>query len=813
MRILFCNKYNFPFSGTEVYLSELTSLLRSEGHQTASFGMSDMRGATSEYSRFLVPHLDFKDPQHGPVSRARLAAHAIYSLSARKRLRSLIREFKPDVAHVRNIYHHLSPSILWELNAHGIPVIYHLNDFKLLCPSYNCVADGSACELCNRGKFWHVLTAGCYPGAGARGILAMEAYVHQWLRTYQHCVSRFLAPSYFVREKLAANGWDEKRIQVLYHFQKLPRWDTQPVSNNAAVLYFGRLSREKGLRDLLLAMQRLPEINLLVVGDGPQRTELQTTAASLSLRNVQFAGHLEGAELYERIGASCFTLMPSHAYETFGKTILESYAHGRAVIASDLGPRRELIVHGRTGLLFEAGKVEQLAAAISLLHSNPEAATKMGSAGRELVRLRHTPEHHYNTLVQLYEELSHKNQPQFAVPGPAKPRLRIAFVGGRGVVSKYSGIEACYEEVGKRLVAMGHEVTIYCRTYFTPNTDEYEGMRLVRLPTIRSKHLETAVHTLLSSVHSMFSRNQIVHYHALGPALFSFLPRLTGKKTAVTVQGLDWQRKKWGPIARAVLQLGEKAAISFPNLTVVVSKTLHAYYASRYRAVPSFIPNGTDVYPRITAKQILKWELQPGKYILFLGRFSPEKNCELLIDAYEKLDTPVKLVLAGGSSHCDDYAWNLRKRENERIRILDWVFGESLLELLTNAMLFVLPSDLEGLSLALLDAMGAGICVLTSDIAENRELVDDGAGFTFRRGDRDDLARMLRLLICDPQVRMAAGQRAQERVRTGYLWRKITQEHERAYLRLIGQNEDAGAQAVPSYEVCKRMPQEEEQIA
>ena len=156
MRILYCNKYNFPFSGTEVYLFELMDLMRSGGHEVALFSMSDPRGPSTAYDRHFVSHIDFKRPKWGLISNARLAAHAIYSREARRRLRGMIAEFRPDVAHVRNIYHHLSPSILWELKKHGVPVIYHLNDFKLLCPSYNMVAHGRACEKCSAGKFCHV---------------------------------------------------------------------------------------------------------------------------------------------------------------------------------------------------------------------------------------------------------------------------------------------------------------------------------------------------------------------------------------------------------------------------------------------------------------------------------------------------------------------------------------------------------------------------------------------------------------------------------------------------------------------------------
>ncbi|MGA9800803.1 MAG: glycosyltransferase, partial [Terriglobales bacterium] len=223
MRILYCNKYNFAFSGTEVYLFELMELMRSHGHEAALFSMVDPRGEPTKYDQHFVPAIDFKSAKPALLNGARQAAHALYSRQARQKLREMIKAFRPDVAHVRNIYHHLSPSILWELKAQRVPVVYHLNDFKLLCPSYNLVARGQACERCRGGKFWHVVTEGCYQGPpGATLVLAAEAYLHKWLRSYETCVSRFLVPSSFVKQKLVENGWDEEKISVLPHFQNLP---------------------------------------------------------------------------------------------------------------------------------------------------------------------------------------------------------------------------------------------------------------------------------------------------------------------------------------------------------------------------------------------------------------------------------------------------------------------------------------------------------------------------------------------------------------------------------------------------------------
>ncbi|MBV9572586.1 MAG: glycosyltransferase family 4 protein [Acidobacteriales bacterium] len=354
-----------------------------------------------------------------------------------------------------------------------------------------------------------------------------------------------------------------------------------------------------------------------------------------------------------------------------------------------------------------------------------------------------------------------------------KPRLRLAFIGGRGLISKYSGIETYYEQVGQRLAARGHHVTIYCRSYFTPRLKSYNGMRIVRLPTIRCRPLETLLHSLLSTVHAMCTRCDVVHYQALGPALFSFLPRIAGKKTVVTVQGLDWQRKKWGRIASAVLRLGEVAAIRFPNATIVVSRTLKQHFGSRHRRETAYVPNGAPIRSRVHPSKIGQLGLDPGNYILYLDRFSAEKNCHLLVDAYERIQTSAKLVLAGGSSHSDSYATRLRQYASNQIHILDWVSGEMLDDLLTNAMLLVLPSDIEGLSLVLLEAMGAGVCVLASDIPENRELVEQ-VGFVFKHGDVHDLERMLRSLIHDPAARLASSGRGREMVRQHYSWDAIT---------------------------------------
>jgi glycosyltransferase involved in cell wall biosynthesis len=799
MRILYCNKYDYPFSGTETYLFDLIQQMDKRGQETALFSMDHGRSPAFSGRSYRIPKVDFKDPNAGFAKKARMAAHALYSPSARRAMHSCVTDFAPDLAHVRGIYHHLSPSILWELKRQRIPVLYHLNDFKILCPTYNFVADGHACDLCSKGAFYHAATKGCYTGPRSSAVvLAAEAYLHKWLRTYQRCVDMFLAPSEFVRDKLIAGGFSSKRIEVLPHFQTLPR-DEQLTSDEGYVLYFGRLSPEKGAYELLRAMVRLPHTPLVIAGEGPERPRLEALAKELNLKQVSFVGMVHGEKLQKLIAGCSFSVFPSHAYETLGKSILESYAWGRPVIASDLGSRREFVQHGVTGLLYPSGDREQLAHSIEFLFDRPDLIEKMGTASRNRVKANHNPEQHLEKLLDLYHRLTSTKKLLSFPSLPESPRpqrgVRVAFIGGRGLVSKYSGIESYYEQAGKELARMGHEVTVYCRSYFTPAMSTHNGMRVRRLPTIRSKHLETFIHTLLSTAHAMMSDYDVVHYHCLGPALFSFLPRLAGKKTVVTVQGLDWQRGKWGRIASRVLRWGEAAAVSAPDATMVVSRTLQEHYRRQYKRNTIYIPNGATPATRRLPRKLIEWNLVADNYVLFLGRFSPEKNCHLLIEAFENVHTDMKLVLAGGSSHSDAYANGLRRHESEQIRFLPWVSGNDLEELLSHAALFVLPSEIEGLSLALLDAMAAGVCVLTSDIPENKEVVQD-AGFTFRTGDQPDFEHMLDKLIHDPDLRRQAATRERERIQGEYVWPAVARSVEDTYYDLLGwkSNERISAQ-------------------
>jgi glycosyltransferase involved in cell wall biosynthesis len=369
--------------------------------------------------------------------------------------------------------------------------------------------------------------------------------------------------------------------------------------------------------------------------------------------------------------------------------------------------------------------------------------------------------------------------------------MKIAFIGGRGVIGKYSGIETYYEEIGSRLVKLGHEVTIYCRPYFTPDTKYYRGMHIKRIPTVRNKYTETIVHSFLSTCHALFCQYDIIQFHALGSSPLAVLPRLAGEKTVVSVQGLDGERAKWGKVAKRYLRACEWAAVHCPSTTSVVSRQLADYYARKYRAPVTYIPNGITPVTAVPPNHIKAFGLGHRDYILFVGRLTPEKGCHDLLEAFKKLDTPYKLVFVGDSTYAQDYVDRLKQDESDLIQFLGFQTGETLSELFSNAYIYVLPSSIEGLSISLLEAMGYGNCVLTSDIPENVELVGEH-GFTFQTGNPDHLRQSMDYLIQHPDVVEVSGKAARVHVEMHYNWDMIAHRTERFFESLLQDNARTG---------------------
>ena len=346
---------------------------------------------------------------------------------------------------------------------------------------------------------------------------------------------------------------------------------------------------------------------------------------------------------------------------------------------------------------------------------------------------------------------------------PNSEKLNIAMLGHKRIPSNEGGVEVVVEALAAGLAQRGHSVTCYNRAghhicgaeHELAAGSVYRGIRLITVPTLERKGFAAVISSFFAAVRSAFGHYDVVHIHAEGPAFFCWLPKLFGKRVIVTVHGLDWQRQKWnGGFASKFIHLGERCAVWFADEIIVLSENVRQFFLDTYGRATRFIPNGVSAPTRESPRLIEeKWGLQKDGYILYLGRIVPEKGETYLIEAFKQVKTDKKLVIAGGSSDTEYYLKQLRElaAEDERILFTGFVQGQAKDELYSNAYVYTLPSDLEGMPLSLLEAMSYGNCCLVSDIPECAEVVEEKA-VTFRKSSVDDLRDKLQMLCDHPET-------------------------------------------------------------
>jgi glycosyltransferase involved in cell wall biosynthesis len=349
--------------------------------------------------------------------------------------------------------------------------------------------------------------------------------------------------------------------------------------------------------------------------------------------------------------------------------------------------------------------------------------------------------------------------------------VRVAFIGQKGVPATYGGVERHVEELAARLAARGHQACVYNRPHYNPSAPvEYRGVAVVTLPSVATKHLDAITHVAVCTVHALRHGADIVHYHGVGPALLSWVPGRRDVCALATVHGRDWQRPKWGGIASLALRAGEWMSVHAPDATVVVSRSLSSELSGRYGRPLHYIPNGIMLEGADDMSILDELGLNPGSYVLFASRLVPEKGAHYLADAWRRQDSDMTLVMAGDSSFSADYVQSLRAAcEHDRIVFPGYVFGPRLATLFRNAALFVLPSDVEGLPIVLLEALGYGTPVLASDIGPNREVLGD-LGRTFAAGNVDDLRRQLKAALDDLPTLREQAKEAASSIAVTYDW-------------------------------------------
>ena len=365
--------------------------------------------------------------------------------------------------------------------------------------------------------------------------------------------------------------------------------------------------------------------------------------------------------------------------------------------------------------------------------------------------------------------------------------MRLAILGTRGIPASYGGFETFAEHLSTRLVARGHEVTVYCRSHYTsPRQLEFQGVRLQVLPTIHHKYLDTVVHTFLSALHAAPQRYDAALICNAANAPFAPILRWTGTPVAINVDGLEHKRKKWNVIGRTYYLLAERLATILPNETVTDARVIQDYYRARYGADSTMIAYGADVERR-PDPLVRRWRVEPNRYVLYVSRLEPENNAHLVIEAFKRVRTAHKLLIVGDAPYAHQYIAELKRRArgDKRILFTGFVFGRDYRTLQQNAYCYVHATEVGGTHPALLEAMGFGNCVLTLAAPENVEAIGD-AGIPYT--DETDLAEKLQRVLRDGSLVHAYRNRAQTRVLQKYDWEYVVDRYEELFARMAGQS-------------------------
>lgn len=411
-KILLVNKFYYLRGGTERYCFDVTRLLRQEGHTVIPFSMAHERNLDSKYTPYFVDEISLERSTdwRRPLAVLKAAGRAVYSPQARHSLKQLIDDERPDLAYLHNIHHQISLSILPLLKGHGIPIVWRLHDYSVFCPNSLFYSQGAVCEACAGGRYYHIVLRRCRRGSRAASLVAcLGSCLDRWLRLAD-CVDLFIAPSHFLKDKMVQHGLDAQRLVVQPNFIPPDRFDPAPpptwpgeeaADGEGYLLFFGRLSEEKGVKTLIEAMARLPDSKLVIAGDGPQRSGLESLAARVAGRRIRFTGYQPPEKLQATLRRASLVIVPSEWYENCPYAILEAFAAGKPVVASRIGGIPELVQHGQDGLLFEAGNALELADCIRTLAVDDRRRRRLGQSARKKIEKLYRPQSHYAGLMEI----------------------------------------------------------------------------------------------------------------------------------------------------------------------------------------------------------------------------------------------------------------------------------------------------------------------------------------------------------------------------------------------------------------------------
>jgi glycosyltransferase involved in cell wall biosynthesis len=403
-----CHKYLRKTGVSTRYFFDLADVFQSKGHEVVFFSMDDPRNIETSFSKYFVKNIDYNITKSW-FQYLKEGMHAIYSTEAGKKVELLIKDTKPEGVFLHDIQHHLSPSILHVFKKCNLPVVLHLSDFFLVCPSYRLLSKGAICEKCRGGKFYHAIRERCFRDSwGRSAAAALVAYIHRAIKIYENNVDFFIAPSRFVMDKYIDMGFDRDKIVLIPQAISIDQLHPRPGEGDY-VLYFGVLEKWKGVATLIRAMQDVPGAKLVIAGDGREKANLEEMAQREGIGNVEFVGYKAGDDLWEVVGRALFVVVPSEWYEVYGMVTYEAFANGKPVIGSNIGGTAELIDHGISGLLFEPGNVGDLSEKIKRLLADPGLIAAMGKNARRKVETVITPLNNYKSIISLFTRYHHEN--------------------------------------------------------------------------------------------------------------------------------------------------------------------------------------------------------------------------------------------------------------------------------------------------------------------------------------------------------------------------------------------------------------------
>lgn len=408
MKILQINKFHYPKGGADKYYLDLSGLLENNGHEVIHFAMQDKKNLPSPYGKYFISYVDFSRTRFNKEG-LRAVGRMLYSLEAKKKIERLITAESPDIAHIHNIYHQLSPSILPALKKAGIPVVMTAHDYKLITPNYNMYHDGAVCEHSKVYKFWNTFVYKCVKDSyAASALAALEMFFHKLFKFYEKNIDVIVTPSQFMADKFVEYKQDKKKIKVVRNYVDFENFRVNNESKDYFV-YFGRLSQEKGLEYLLEALKLAPSAKLKIVGAGPEEEKLKNKASNLLIeRRVEFMGYKKEEELWQVVKNSLAVVLPSVWYENAPLSILEAQAFAKPVLGSKIGGIPELIEHGREGLLFKPADYREIAAQLQWSLANKEQLKEMGLRARKKIEENFTPQKHYQKIMAVYQKLLKK---------------------------------------------------------------------------------------------------------------------------------------------------------------------------------------------------------------------------------------------------------------------------------------------------------------------------------------------------------------------------------------------------------------------